>query len=145
MSLPAPERNWPDEKSDLQRLLPGPARGDLHELRRRGRLRRADAPLERLPAGLRREGPRPLGVTVSRQTLEPGALLERKRPAPWPSGDPDMTEQNSTTKRPYDAGKPTAARLVNAGEGLYAVDSHRGESKSYLVNVKAGTCTCPHW
>src|SRR5436190_23976518 len=56
-----------------------------------------------------------------------------------------MTETIVSAKKAYDPGKPTAARLVNAGEQLYAIDSFRGEGRSYLVNLKSSTCTCPHW
>lgn len=45
----------------------------------------------------------------------------------------------------YDPGKPQPARLVNQNEQLYAIDSFRCEEKSYLVNLKTSTCTCPHW
>ena len=46
-------------------------------------------------------------------------------------------------KAPYDPGKPTPARLVNAHEQLYAIDSFRANGKSYLVNLHTCTCTCP--
>ncbi len=43
----------------------------------------------------------------------------------------------------YDPGKATPARLVNEHEQLYAVDSFREPGKSYLINLKHGTCDCP--
>lgn len=36
------------------------------------------------------------------------------------------------------------ARIVNQAEGLFAVDSATGEG-SYRVNLKQGSCTCPHF
>jgi uncharacterized Zn finger protein len=43
----------------------------------------------------------------------------------------------------YNPGTPTAARIVNQSEQIYAIDSFRNESKSYLVNLKHSTCDCP--
>jgi hypothetical protein len=42
----------------------------------------------------------------------------------------------------YDKG--TATTPVKIAAGRYSVDSFRGEG-SYEVNVKTGTCGCPHW
>jgi hypothetical protein len=46
---------------------------------------------------------------------------------------------------PYNPGRPTVARLVNANEQLYAIDSFRGEGRSYLINLKTGSCNCPQF
>jgi hypothetical protein len=44
----------------------------------------------------------------------------------------------------YDPGKPTAVRQI--GPNLYAIDSFRGESKSYTVSLGGQpTCSCPHF
>src|SRR3989442_15477996 len=45
---------------------------------------------------------------------------------------------------PYNPGKPTLARPL--GDNRFAMDSFRGESKSYTVTLgSAPTCTCPHF
>jgi hypothetical protein len=43
----------------------------------------------------------------------------------------------------YNPGTPTTPRAL--GGDLYAVDSFRGEGKSYTVNLRAMTCDCPHY
>lgn len=43
----------------------------------------------------------------------------------------------------YDPGKMTPARPL--GNGLWAVDSFRGEPKTYVVNLAERSCDCPHF
>jgi uncharacterized Zn finger protein len=45
--------------------------------------------------------------------------------------------------RTYDPG--TATRPVKVADGLYSIDSFRGEETSYLVDLRSGSCTCPHY
>jgi uncharacterized Zn finger protein len=43
----------------------------------------------------------------------------------------------------YNPGQATTPRQL--GGDLYAIDSFRGEGKSYTVNAQTGTCDCPHF
>ena len=46
--------------------------------------------------------------------------------------------------RVYDPGTPTVT--VRLADGSYAIDSFRGEEKSYTISLKGqGSCSCPHW
>src|SRR5437667_9462211 len=56
---------------------------------------------------------------------------------------PDDPEEIPMARTSYDPGKVQPARLVNANEQLFAIDSFKSEGKSYLVNLKHGRCDCP--
>lgn len=43
--------------------------------------------------------------------------------------------------RTYDPGVPTVA--TKRPDGTFAVDSFRGEGKSYVVDLTTETCSCP--
>jgi len=43
----------------------------------------------------------------------------------------------------YDPG--TATIPVKVAPGVYSIDSFRGETKSYLVDLNQNSCNCPHW
>ena len=43
----------------------------------------------------------------------------------------------------YDPGKATVVTPI--GDGKYTMDSFRSEKRSYLIDLPANSCTCPHW
>lgn len=43
----------------------------------------------------------------------------------------------------YDKGKATAVTPI--GQERYTVESFRGEERSYLVDLQANSCSCPHY
>jgi len=45
--------------------------------------------------------------------------------------------------RAYDKGTPRPA--VRLPDGTWSIDSFRGETSAYRVDLAAGTCTCPHF
>jgi predicted nucleic acid-binding Zn finger protein len=57
---------------------------------------------------------------------------------------PVATEKPKPAKKTYDPGNPTVP--VRLADGRYAIDSFRGEQKSYIVSLEGqGSCSCPHW
>jgi hypothetical protein len=45
--------------------------------------------------------------------------------------------------RTYDPGTPTVARHIR--DGIYAIDSFKGENTTYLIDLNRLTCTCGHY